>query len=65
MSVTGVYYCFLLHLARVSVLDDGGALPINDTNSKVIVNITDYALSSYFVSGPGLSSLHATFYHPT
>lgn len=34
MSVTGVYYCFLLHLARVSVLDDGGALPVNDTNSN-------------------------------
>lgn len=63
MSVTGVY-CFLLHLARVSVLDDGGALPINDTNSNSN-NKYYYVLSSYFVSGTGLSSLHATFYPPT
>lgn len=64
MSVTGVYYCFLLHLARVSVLDDGGALPINDTNSNSN-NKYYYVLSSYFVSGTGLSSLHARFYPPT
>lgn len=25
---------FLLHLARVSVPDDGGTFPINDTNSS-------------------------------